>query len=94
MELEGNSEDGHTENKWKGKDRNKTTSGSKTGQKINELPDSTIFHVSLKCLKSEEPVGYKWRHLLFSKNQIKVILAEKVKRDIVFNLTYYTPVAV
>lgn len=49
--------------------RNKRTSVSKARQKINGLCDSGIFHVSLKCLKSQDPVGYKWHHLPFSNNR-------------------------
>lgn len=50
MERKG----GQRENKWREKDRNKRTSVSKTGQKINGLCDSSIFHVSLKCLESQD----------------------------------------
>lgn len=54
MELEGESEGGQRENKWRDQDRNKRSSVSKTGQKINGLHRTSITYVSLKCLRSQD----------------------------------------
>lgn len=78
MELEGESEGGQRENKWRDKDRSKRCSVSKTGQKINGLHGSSIFHVSLKCLKSQEP----WTNgaiYYFPRTKSKLLLQRKQK---------------
>lgn len=79
MDLEGESECGQRENKWRDKDRNKR-SVSKTGQKINGLRGSSIFHVSLKCLKSQD----LWTNCAiyyFPRTKPKLLLQRKQKES-------------